>query len=99
MPLYPMICGYCLHTFSLLRDVADAPRLVTCAVCGRREARQDYQQKMVNAGMVDGPSHAAVDEPSWPVDTSDKWKRRIVPNKAAWKERIKRSEGKIEDLS
>jgi hypothetical protein len=69
----------------------DAP----CPTCHGGPARKNDKQTI----MVDGPSLQATDEPSWPVDPSDPMKRRICPNKAAWKERIRRSNGRLEDVS
>ena len=52
----------------------------------------------VQIGMIDGPTHMSTDDPMFKRDPNDRWKRRIVPNKAAYREHIARSNGKLEAI-
>ena len=62
------------------------PGHAPCPNCDTGPARKNDKQTIY----VDGPTPAFVDEPSWPRDPTNPH-RRLVPNKAAWKERHRKS--------
>ena len=95
MPVYPFACG-CGHKFDRLLAVTDNLKEQPCPGCGK-PCGQDYSAKKPQVGMVDGPTSGYFsDESGFPRDPSSPTKR-IVPNKQAWKDHLKRNEGKIEE--
>lgn len=98
MPVYLLKCAEG-HSFEVFKPMAEAPQHATCE-CGQL-ARRDYAAEHPTSvvGMVDGEQIGYFPPEAGPYVDPGRSLKRAVKNKHAWNEMVKRSEGRIGDVS
>lgn len=99
MPVYIHSCTK--HgPFERLVPMSEASSYSACPACGERAPR-DYAAEHPTSvvGMVDGETVGYFPPAAGPYVDPGRSIKRVVKNKHAWREMIKRSEGKIGDIS